>query len=260
MSIQTINHFHLFCGLGGGAKGFNRGTARVGQATARYKCLGGVDSDPAGIADFEQLSGVKGTVLDMFDRDQYIAWHGCEPPEDSRCASVEEFLEKSQVMLLNQREATRPGGIYATLIGDMRKQGAFHSFQADFITMMPRHELKGVVIKMQHNMVSNQTMYANFKHPSIQHEYLLLWERSKQSLFQVIWDKAIEQKRAIASTWRSLIRLVMMEVGQASLQEIYSKVESIAGDMIAKNEHWKAKIRQQLQKYHTQVERGVWAA
>ncbi|MBE0468271.1 MAG: hypothetical protein IBX55_02015 [Methyloprofundus sp.] len=187
-------------------------------------------------------------------------WGEPDARDHSRCASVEEFLEKSQVMLLNQREATRPGGIYATLIGDMRKQGAFHSFQADFVAMMPRHELKGVVIKIQHNMVSNQTVYANFKHPSIQHEYLLLWERSKQSLFQVIWDKAIEQKRAIASTWRSLIRLVMMEVGQASLQEIYSKVESIAGDMIVKNQHWKAKIRQQLQKYHTQVERGVWAA
>ncbi|MBE0470241.1 MAG: DNA cytosine methyltransferase [Methyloprofundus sp.] len=91
MSEHIINHFHLFCGLGGGAKGFNRGTARVGQATARYKCLGGVDSDSAGIADFEQLSGVKGTVLDMFDRDQYIAWHGCEPPEDWREATPDDL-------------------------------------------------------------------------------------------------------------------------------------------------------------------------
>lgn len=180
--------------------------------------------------------------------------------DHSRCESVEEFLEKSQVMLLNQREATRPGGMYVTLIGDMRKKGAFHSFQADFISMMPRDELKGVVIKVQHNMGSNQTVYANFKHPSIQHEYLILWERSSRSLFQVVWDKAIDQKRAIASTWRSLIRLVMMELGQAPLQEIYARVESIGGEMIARNKNWQAKIRQQLQKYHSQVERGVWAA
>lgn len=26
-----IRHFHLFCGLGGGAKGFNRGRADVGH-------------------------------------------------------------------------------------------------------------------------------------------------------------------------------------------------------------------------------------
>lgn len=91
MLIRIINHFHLFCGLGGGAKGFNRGTARVGQTVAKYKCLGGVDSDPAGIADFEQLAGAKGTVLDMFDRDQYIAWHGCEPSEDWREATPEDL-------------------------------------------------------------------------------------------------------------------------------------------------------------------------
>jgi hypothetical protein len=187
-------------------------------------------------------------------------WGASDVHDHSRCGSVEEFLEKSQVMLLNQREACRPGGMYATLIGDMRKNGAFHSFQSDFIAMMPKDELKGVVVKIQHNMVSNQNTYTKFKHPSIQHEYLLLWERSKQTLFQVVWNKAIEHKRAISSTWRSLIRLVMMELGQASLSDIYQRVEAIAGDRIARNQHWKAKVRQSLQRYHSQVERGVWAA
>ena len=40
--------------------------------------------------------------------------------DTSRCSSPEEFISKSQTMLLNQREATREGGIYATLIGDHR--------------------------------------------------------------------------------------------------------------------------------------------
>ena len=26
-----VKHFHLFCGLGGGARGFNKGQARVGN-------------------------------------------------------------------------------------------------------------------------------------------------------------------------------------------------------------------------------------
>jgi hypothetical protein len=34
-----INHFHLFCGLGGGAKGYNRGQARVGTLEANFRCL-----------------------------------------------------------------------------------------------------------------------------------------------------------------------------------------------------------------------------
>lgn len=84
---QDITHFHLFCGLGGGARGFNNGQARVGNYQARFRCIGGVDVDPASIADFTRLAGVPGTVLDMFSRDQYIAFHGKEPPADWREAT-----------------------------------------------------------------------------------------------------------------------------------------------------------------------------
>ena len=35
-----IRHFHLFAGLGGGAKGFNRGAARVGNQEARFRSTG----------------------------------------------------------------------------------------------------------------------------------------------------------------------------------------------------------------------------
>ncbi|MCC5904076.1 MAG: DNA cytosine methyltransferase [Halomonas sp.] len=82
MNYQTIRHFHLFCGLGGGALGFNRGHARVGNTEAKFQCLGGIDVDPGAIADFQRLTGTPGTVLDMFSRDQYTAFHGNEPPND----------------------------------------------------------------------------------------------------------------------------------------------------------------------------------
>ncbi|WP_252108799.1 MULTISPECIES: DNA cytosine methyltransferase [unclassified Halomonas] len=84
---QEIRHFHLFCGLGGGAKGFNRGQARVGNMEARFRCIGGVDVDANAIADFQHLAGAPGTVLDMFDRDQYRTFHGTEPPADWREAT-----------------------------------------------------------------------------------------------------------------------------------------------------------------------------
>ncbi|MFC0268538.1 hypothetical protein [Kushneria aurantia] len=84
---RDIRHFHLFCGLGGGAAGFNRGHARVGTMEARFRCIGGIDSDPAAIADFGKLTGTPGTVLDLFDRDQYTAFHGAEPPADWREAT-----------------------------------------------------------------------------------------------------------------------------------------------------------------------------
>ncbi|ATH13803.1 DNA cytosine methyltransferase [Delftia acidovorans] len=93
MTMQTttpveIRHFHLFCGLGGGARGFNRASPRVGNLQAKFRCLGGIDVDPASIRDFGRLAGVPGTVLDLFDREQYRTFHGAEPPADWREATA----------------------------------------------------------------------------------------------------------------------------------------------------------------------------
>lgn len=85
-TLRTYNHGHLFCGLGGGAKGFNRGRAQLGPIAARMNCIGGIDVDPAAIRDFESLSGVRGTVLDLFTLEQYVAFHGHMPPAHWRQA------------------------------------------------------------------------------------------------------------------------------------------------------------------------------
>lgn len=37
---KTIRHFHMFCGLGAGAKGFNQASARVGNLVGEFECLG----------------------------------------------------------------------------------------------------------------------------------------------------------------------------------------------------------------------------
>ena len=84
MLKREVRHFHLFAGLGGGARGFNRGEARVGNLQAVFRCIGGVDVDPAAMRDFHRLAGVPGTVLDLFDREQYLAFHGREPGPDWR--------------------------------------------------------------------------------------------------------------------------------------------------------------------------------
>ena len=88
---HVLKHFHMCCGLGGGAKGFNRAKPVVGNLQAEWQCLGGVDVDPAGLADFERLSGVKGTLLDLFTRDQYIRFHGKEPPPGWQEATPEDI-------------------------------------------------------------------------------------------------------------------------------------------------------------------------
>ena len=189
-------------------------------------------------------------------------YEGIRDGDTSRCISPEEFIAKSQVMLMNQREATREGGIYTTLIGDHRGgtlgRGNFRSYQADFIQMMPRDELLSVTIKLQHNCLSDTRQYSGNFVP-IMHEYLLLWKKSAKSLFAVSFDIASEMTKRVATTWRNAIRMVMMKLKEAKLQDIYSEVEKVAGSLIANNPNYKAKIRQTLQKHFRNVERGVWA-
>ncbi|MCS7516717.1 DNA cytosine methyltransferase [Pseudomonas aeruginosa] len=91
MLKRTLYHFHFCCGLGGGAAGFNRARPRVGNVEAEWVCLGGIDVDPAGLRDFERLAGVPGTLLDLFTRDQYVRFHGKEPPADWREATPEDI-------------------------------------------------------------------------------------------------------------------------------------------------------------------------
>ncbi|HHM6129335.1 TPA: DNA cytosine methyltransferase [Pseudomonas aeruginosa] len=96
MIKRTLYHFHFCCGLGGGAAGFNRARPRVGNVEAEWGCLGGIDVDPAGLRDFERLAGVPGTLLDLFTRDQYVRFHGKEPPTGWREATPEDVRRAAQ--------------------------------------------------------------------------------------------------------------------------------------------------------------------
>lgn len=82
---------HLFCGIGAGAKGFNDANPRVGRARAKFVCAGGVDSDAGAIRNFTRITGTKGTVLDLFSREQYRAFHGKEPPAEWREAGPDDI-------------------------------------------------------------------------------------------------------------------------------------------------------------------------
>ncbi|SSW67266.1 hypothetical protein AVE30378_02534 [Achromobacter veterisilvae] len=78
--ISDINHFHLFSGAGVGAAGMQDARPEIPGLTGRMVCLGGIDVDPAGAADFFGFTGVRCTVRDLFSRQQYVAFHGREPP------------------------------------------------------------------------------------------------------------------------------------------------------------------------------------
>lgn len=82
---------HLFCGSGGGALGFQRARAKWQSMHARFRTLGGIDVDPQACVDFERLVGVRPTCMDLFAREDYISFHGHEPPSSWREATPEDL-------------------------------------------------------------------------------------------------------------------------------------------------------------------------
>lgn len=193
-------------------------------------------------------------------------WGDTIHPDDlSACKSHEDFLEKIHIMMLNQREATLPGGYYGTLIGDMRRQGKYYSYQADILARMPGSELRSVIIKGQHNCASSGRNYAKMKMPWITHEYLLLWQTPDviQSVVKGLHEMAHQQHNRLRSTWRSVIKAAMIELGgKTSLPELYHAISINSPDkLLANQENWKAAARRTLQQHgdlFTRVERGVW--
>jgi len=185
------------------------------------------------------------------------------PGDLSRCASDEEFCEKMQQALLNQREATTPGGVYGTIIGDLRKDGRYKSYQAEFIARMPASELASVIIKAQHNTMSGGKQYAKMKFPFITHEYVILWMKPKQtiSLLSTLAVIAKEQDARLQGSWRSIVKQVLVELGgSAELSRIYQAISKARPEQLTSNSNWQAKVRQTLQLGpFASEQRGEWA-
>jgi DNA modification methylase len=219
------------------------------------------------------FNAVRDSILDAVGHEVDLAFshppygeiilYSAHPDDLSRCASDEDFHQKLQMVLLNQRQATRPGGHYATLIGDKRKQGKYCSYQAEAIARMPADELVSVQIKIQHNCVSDSRTYARMSWPRIAHEYLLVWKRREAPLLVLLGNIAREQQARLSGTWKNLVRLVLQRYnGQASLQDIYATISKEAPEKLATNPNWQAKIRQVLNSNETMfasTDRGVWS-
>jgi site-specific DNA-cytosine methylase len=65
VKIKEYTALFLFCGLGGGALGFQQASARLFGHEARFRSVGGIDIDPAACADFEYLTGSPALCTDI---------------------------------------------------------------------------------------------------------------------------------------------------------------------------------------------------
>lgn len=84
---------YLFAGIGGGALGFQQSQGEYKGVVGTYRTLTGIDCDPEICADFENITGAKAHCMDLFERRDYIAFHGQEPPEDWKEVTPEDIRE-----------------------------------------------------------------------------------------------------------------------------------------------------------------------
>lgn len=185
------------------------------------------------------------------------------PDDLSRCESDEDFHQKMQLVLLNQREATAPGGYYGAIVGDWRRNGLYTCYAAEMIARMPKDELASVIIKEQHNCRSDNKSYGRMKMPLILHEYIVLWHKKSAPLLMILGNLARDQYARLSGTWKNIVKTVLVRLGgHAPLARIYEEVSKAAPDKLSSNTAWKEKIRQTLNQSPTMfrsVEKGIWA-
>lgn len=191
-------------------------------------------------------------------------WGEAPHPADlSRCVDDEDFCEKMTAALLNQRDATAAGGVYGTIIGDLRRDGRYVSYQAELIARLPAAELSAVIIKAQHNTRSDARRYGRMRFPRITHEYVLLWSRPRQivSALATLTAMAQQAQRRVRAAWKAVVRNALAQLGGAAdLRSLYAKVAEHAPEHVAANPHWQAKVRQVLQLHpeFAHRARGQW--
>jgi site-specific DNA-cytosine methylase len=82
---------HLFAGIGGAALGFQEAAGEWKGISGRFYTLAGIDCDQEACQDFEALTGAPAVCMDLFSREDYVLFHGKQPPADWKEATPEDI-------------------------------------------------------------------------------------------------------------------------------------------------------------------------
>lgn len=88
---MTFSVLHLFSGIGGAALGMQNAETEYRGIRGNFITLAGIDCDKEACRDFEMLTGAPAVQMDLFSREDYVAFHGHEPPPGWREATPEDL-------------------------------------------------------------------------------------------------------------------------------------------------------------------------
>ncbi len=171
--------------------------------------------------------------------------------------SWDTFIKTLNGIIMRYYAAMPGGSRMSILMGDMRKNG-LHSMLTDIVKP---GELEQIIIKMQHNCVSDGKTYSNRNFVPLAHEYLMVVKKPSgyELSFLIPTKRSADIRDSKLGTWKTIVAAVMEHIGRpATLSEIYSEIEG--HERCTKVVDWKAKVRQTLQRGNfNHVEEGVWA-
>ena len=253
-----------------------------------YMCGSNTTADAArtmGIVShtYDLHSGFDLLHTDIQERPEFIFWHppywdiiqysdvmyrasdvqeryGYDPRlfDLSRIPTWEGFVQAMNYCMMKQFCALEQGGRMAVLVGDIKKKGRLFSM---LFELTKPGVLENVLIKTQHNCVSDRRSYDGRFIPIV-HEYVLLLRKDAPLVVPMLMTYRItgDVRDMPGATWRDIIAGVLEEChGRASLEEIYQRVEGHKRAQI--QQWWKEKVRQTLQINPQTFEhtgRGMW--
>lgn len=163
-----------------------------------------------------------------------------------------EFAEMLQAVILNMARATMPGGHYALLVGNWRKNGKFYHMGSTVINLAP-DDLTMEIIKKQHNVMSNGKQYSGTFVPTM-HETLLVFRRAEDNtIFAMTCNTLQRLSTFMTTTWRNVVMGAMRSGEATSAKELLERLES--HPKATSNANLYAKIRQVLRENPETFER-----
>ena len=172
-----------------------------------------------------------------------------------------QFIQTLNNIVMKYYASMMNGGTMAILMGDVRRNG-FHSMLTDIVKP---GQLEQVIIKMQHNTVSEQQNinYSSKNFVPLVHEYIMVLKKIMPYMieFQLPTKYELDIRDSQIATWRDVVWAVFQKINKKtlSLDEIYAEIDG--HEKCKHNPNWKAKVRQILQ-YMSQcvnVSKGIWA-
>lgn len=196
----------------------------------------------------------------MYKAEDIMGKYGFDPRINdlSRCKNWDVFVKAMNYCCLKQYASLEKGGRMFVLMGDIKKKGRLYSMLADIVKP---GTLEQIIIKMQHNCVSDRKNYGSRNFVPIVHEYLMVLHKEAAMIYEVLLPtrKTSDMRDNRSATWRDVLCSILEDSGGSmSLQEFYLKMDG--HKRCDGNAHWKEKIRQTLyiNPVFSQQADGLW--